>query len=315
MSESRNQAPNKAQHCLSLFELSSEAIHKTLALAHQMKANPANYQQCLAGKSIAMLFEKPSLRTRVSFDVGIHQLGGHAIYLDSKQVGPGARETVTDIANNLACWTQGIVARVYQHDTLTQLAHAKVPVINALCDQHHPCQSLADMLTLQELYGEDLSELSMAYIGDGNNVCQSLMVACAALHVKLYVVTPAAYAPSAEFMAQLDAHHPAHDITLLHDVASLPPVNVVYTDTWVSMGEDLTQSTAKKSALAPFQVNHALMSKLKATHLLHCLPAHRDEEVASTLLDEQLATVLRQAENRMHAQKALLALLLNEDYV
>ena len=139
--------------CLSMFDLDVTQINQILALAHSMKAKPAAYRDCLAGQSIALLFEKPSLRTRVSFDVGIHQLGGHAVYLDSKQVGPGARETVSDIANNLACWTQAIVARVYSHQTLIELNQSNIPVINALCDQHHPCQTLADLLTLQELYG------------------------------------------------------------------------------------------------------------------------------------------------------------------
>ena len=299
--------------CLSLFDLSQQQIKQVLTLAHGMKADPQSYSKCLQGKSIALLFEKPSLRTRVSFDVGIHQLGGHAVYLDAKQVGPGSRETVTDIANNLACWTQAIVSRVYAHDTLVQLDKARVPVINALCDQHHPCQTLADLLTLQELFGEDLSQLKLAYVGDGNNVCQSLMVGAAALNINMTVYCPQNFAPESAFMQQLHSAYPNHGISIEHDIDEVQALDVIYTDTWISMGEDEAKSAAKKQSLLPFQVNHALLEKSGAQAVMHCLPAHRDEEINSDLLDEQLNVVLRQAENRMHAQKALLALILNED--
>lgn len=306
--------PHLAGHsCLSLFALSAAQIRQVLSLAHAIKANPQSYRHCLAGKSIALLFEKPSLRTRVSFDVGIHQLGGHAVYLDAKQVGPGARETVTDIANNLACWTQAIVARVFEHSTLQQLDQAKVPVINALCDQHHPCQTLADLLTLQELFGDDLANLKLAYVGDANNVCQSLMIGAAALDIPLQVFTPRQIAPAALFLQQLKAVYPDHRITICHDIATATELDVIYTDTWISMGEDPASSAEKKQQLAAFQVNPELLKQTGARHVMHCLPAHRDEEISSSVLDDQLDLVLRQAENRMHAQKALLALILNED--
>ena len=304
--------PNIGQ-CLSMFDLNVTNIHQILSLAHAMKATPANYRNCLAGKSIALLFEKPSLRTRVSFDVGIHQLGGHAVYLDSKQVGPGARETVSDIANNLACWTHAIVARVYRHQTLIALNKAKIPVINALCDQHHPCQTLADLLTLQELYGPDLSGIHLAFVGDGNNVAQSLMIGAAALDIRMSVVTPVEYAPSGELLEHMSQQYPNHRVQLSTDVNALVDVDVVYSDTWISMGEDERNSAAKKALLQPYQINPEFMAKCGAKQVMHCLPAHRDEEITSQLLDQQLDVVLRQAENRMHAQKALLALMLQED--
>lgn len=302
-----------ASSCLSLFNISAGQIAQVLSLAHSMKADPHNYRHCLQGKSIALLFEKPSLRTRVSFDVGIHQLGGHAVYLDAKQVGPGSRETVTDIANNLACWTHAIVARVFDHSTLVQLDKAKVPVVNALCDQHHPCQTLADLLTLQELFGDDLSPLKLAYVGDGNNVCQSLMVGAAALNIPLQVFTPAQMAPKQSFIQQLNSAYPQHRIVIRDDIANATELDVIYTDTWISMGEDPAASASKKQQLAAFQVNADLLKQTGAQHVMHCLPAHRDEEISSSVLDDQLDLVLRQAENRMHAQKALLALILNED--
>lgn len=297
--------------CLSLFDLSAAQIQAVLSLAQAMKANPQDYSQCLQGQSVALLFEKPSLRTRVSFDVGIHQLGGHAVYLDAKQVGPGSRETVTDIANNLACWTQAIVARVYEHATLEQLDQAPVPVINALCDQHHPCQTLADLLTLQELYAGDLTSLKLAYVGDPNNVCQSLMVGAAALNINLAVYCPPTLTPHPQFLAELKQAYPQHRMTVHHDIQNAQDLDVIYTDTWVSMGEDPANSAAKKQSLADFQVNQQMLTATGAQYVMHCLPAHRDEEISSSLLDQQIDVVMRQAENRMHAQKALLALTLN----
>ncbi|RUO31740.1 ornithine carbamoyltransferase [Aliidiomarina sedimenti] len=304
----------QSKHCLSLLDLSPADIRDVLDLARQMKAEPAAYANCLRGKSIALLFEKPSLRTRVSFDVGIYQLGGQAIYLDSKQVGPGSRETVQDIANNLGCWTHAIVARVYQHATLKALSQGRIPVVNALCDQHHPCQTLADLLTLQELYGDDLSETRVAYLGDGNNVCQSLMVGAAAMGLSLQVATPPSLQPTKEIQAQLDQLYPAHRVTTHNAVDALHTVDVLYTDTWISMGEEGGEVEAKKTALSGYQVNAGLLKQTGARHVMHCLPAHRDEEISSEVLNQQQAVVLRQAENRMHVQKALLTIMMNEEF-
>lgn len=301
-------------HCLSLLDLSAAQIDKVLQLAHQMKANPSAYQHCLQGKSIAMLFEKPSLRTRVSFDVGIYQLGGQAIYLDSGQVGPGARETVADIARNLACWTHGIVARVYQHQTLLELSSAGVPVVNALCDQHHPCQTLADLMTLQELFSPSFDNLHLAYIGDANNVCQSLMIGAAALGLRLTVCSPTEYQADPKLWQTLQQKYPNHRVKQVSAVSAIGACDVLYTDTWVSMGEEGAGEADKKALLAPFQVNQQSMALTGAQYLMHCLPAHRGEEVTSEILDAQQGVVLRQAENRMHVQKALLTQMMNEEF-
>lgn len=299
----------RPKHCLSLLDLDANTIQRCLLLAHQMKAKPEAYKDSLAGKSIAMLFEKPSLRTRVSFEVGIHQLGGHAIYLDANMVGPGQRETVQDIAANLACWTHAIVARVYQHQTLQQLSSAGLSVINALCDTHHPCQTLADLMTLQEVFGSDLSKVKLAYLGDGNNVCQSLMLGAAAMEIPLQVVTPSDYAPGPEIMNILDQRFPGHQVSVLNDPEELAPVDALYTDTWISMGE--TESAEKKQCLQAFQINQQLLMSSGASVVMHCLPAHRGDEITDEVMDGEQSVILQQAENRMHAQKALLHYLFN----
>lgn len=303
---------SQLKHCLSLFDFSANEITQILQLAQLMKADPSAYRQSLAGQSLALLFEKPSLRTRVSFEVGIHQLGGHAVYLDSAQVGPGKREPLADIASNLACWTQAIIARVYDHATLEGLSGGGIPVINALCDKHHPCQTLADLLTLQEHFGTSLSSVDLAYLGDGNNVCCSLMVGAAALDIPLSVVTPVECAPDPVLIGQLNHAYPNHRVRILHDVTALGKQDAVYTDTWISMGD--TDSVAKKAVLMPYQINASLMAQTSASVVMHCLPAHRGEEVTDDVLDGPASVILQQAENRMHAQKALLHTLLhNED--
>lgn len=299
--------------CLSIPDLSVAQLSHVLKLAHQMKATPSAYNDCLAGQSIALLFEKPSLRTRVSFDVGIHQLGGHSVYLNQQQVGPGSRETVTDIARNLQCWTQAIVARVYSHQTLQELAASGATVVNALCDQHHPCQTLADLMTLQECFGADLHGLKVAYIGDGNNVCQSLMLGAAAAGIELTVITPAGFGPGQSIKDMLEQMYPGHKVRCSHNSEQLGQQDVLYTDTWVSMGEDESKADAKKAVFWPYQLNSALLQRSGAKHVMHCLPAHRGEEITNDVLDSSASVVLHQAENRMHAQKALLALLLNEE--
>ncbi|MCC5854930.1 MAG: ornithine carbamoyltransferase [Idiomarina sp.] len=296
---------------LSLFDLEAKQIHQVLKLAGEIKAHPAGYQTCLKGRSIALLFEKPSLRTRVSFEVGIQQLGGQAIYLDAQMVGPGQRESIEDIARNLGCWTHGIVARVFQHDTLTRLACAGLPVVNALCDQHHPCQSLADLLTIQERYPVDLRVVDILFIGEGNNVCQSLMVGAAALDLKLTVVTPAAFGPNEEFLQKLKEHFPHHRIQVKHDLTDVPHADVIYTDTWVSMG-DHRPIEETLPIFMPYQVNQDLIDRLQATTVLHCLPAHRNHEITDQVLDGPLSSVLQQAENRLYVQKAVLYMIYQE---
>lgn len=296
---------------LSLFDVTHSQIKHLLYIASMIKNDPFSYQDVLKNKSFALLFEKPSLRTRVSFEVGIQRLGGHVIYLDAAMVEPGQRETVEDIAKNLACWTDGIIARVFKHRTLKQLTASNKPVMNALCDVHHPCQTLADLLTLQERYPVDLKVLDIVYTGEGNNVCQSFMVAAAALELKLTVLTPVEYGPSQAFLNQLNAQYPAHKITLEHNPDKVTQADVIYTDTWISMGDTRSEEETIQ-VFTPYQVNQAFVERLGATTVLHCLPAHRNQEITDEVLDGPLSAVLQQAENRMYVQQAVLYMIFKE---
>ena len=298
-------------HLLSLFDVKAEQIKHILTLAGYMKAHPVSFAHSLKHKSIAMLFEKPSLRTRVSFEVGIAQLGAQPIYLDAQMVQPGQRESVEDIARNLACWTHGIVARVFKHETLHKLTAAGIPVVNALCDIHHPCQTLADLLTIQERYPIDMKVVDILYVGEGNNVCQSLMVGAAALNLKLTVICPQGYGPQAAFLAELQQRYPQHNIQLGDDLTKVTHADVIYTDTWLSMGDSRDyQETCK--VFAPYQVNQALVQRLQATTVMHCLPAHRNDEITDEVMDGPISAVLQQAENRLYVQKAALHHLFEE---
>ena len=295
---------------LSLTDLSKSQMQEILALAADIKANSAKYSEALKGKSIALLFEKPSLRTRVSFDVGIYKLGGHSVYLDQQNGALGVRESVEDFGSNLACWCDAIVARVYSQQTLVKLsASSKKPVVNALSDLYHPCQALADLLSLQEMYG-DLSQVHLAFIGDGNNVCQSLLLGCAILGMQFTLVTPPGFGPDAHVLlkAQEIANESGARLTLSTCVSAAAGADAVYTDTWVSMGNNADPKQVAR-VFQPYQINAAVMNRLGVKHFMHCLPAHRGEEVTSDVLDSDRSLVLRQAENRMHVQNAVLVSL------
>ncbi|MDP4527870.1 ornithine carbamoyltransferase [Alkalimonas delamerensis] len=296
---------------LSLQELNPEQLQQLLQLALQVKQQPAAYQQALAGKSIAMLFEKPSLRTRVSFDVGIQKLGGHSVYLDQQNGDLGGRETVEDFGRNLACWTDAIVARVYRQSTLEKLAASSgIPVINALSDLYHPCQALADLLTLQETFG-DLRKVQLAFVGDGNNVCHSLMLGAALAGMSLVVITPPNHGPDGHVLqqAQLLAAKTGAKLTLSHHLSEAHGSQAIYTDTWVSMGDSM-DAAEQQQRFGAYQLSSEVLARLDIGYLMHCLPAHRGQEVTSELLDSQASLVLQQAENRMHAQNAVLIQLL-----
>lgn len=301
---------SKLTQLLCLAELDQAQLKALLELALNIKQNPQDYQQALKGRSIALLFEKPSLRTRVSFDVGIYKLGGHSVYLDLQNGAMGVRESVEDFGSNLACWTDAIVARVYSQKTLVQLAlSSKKPVINALSDLYHPCQALADLLTLTEQYG-DLSKVHLAFVGDGNNVCHSLMLGAAIMGMDLTVVTPQGFGPDAHVLlkAQELAQHSGAKLTLSQHLSSAAGADVIYTDTWVSMGNKVDPAQVKH-IFAPYQINTAAMQRLAVKHFMHCLPAHRGQEVTSEVLDSEFSLALQQAENRMHAQNAVLVSL------
>ncbi|HEV8335716.1 MAG TPA: ornithine carbamoyltransferase [Candidatus Polarisedimenticolia bacterium] len=297
---------------LTIHDLSASEFTGILDLADAMKAHPERFRDSLQGKTLAMIFEKPSLRTRVTFETGMTQMGGHGIYLAPADIQLGARESIPDVARNLERWVDAIMARTFKHDSIVQLArHAKIPVINALSDYSHPCQALADFQTLRELTG-NLRALRLTYVGDGNNVCHSLMFAAAKAGSSITVATPPGYEPSKEVveLALSDAGRTGAKVRMVSDpVEGVRGAGAVYTDVWASMGQEAeTESRAK--IFKAYQVNEALMSQAApGAVFLHCLPAHRGWEVTDAVADAPTSAIFQQAENRLHAQKAVLHLL------
>lgn len=267
----------------------------------------------LRGKTLAMVFEKPSLRTRVAFEAGMTQLGGHGSYLSANDIDMGGRESVPDVARNLSRWVQVIAARVFKHATVETLArYADVPVINALSDREHPCQALADLLTLREQFGR-LQGLRLAYLGDGNNVCHSLMLLGATLGVSVAVACPPDYRPDPDILAQAEQLASESDATI--SVTSVPSeavahAHALYTDVWASMGQE-HEVARRRPVFQPYQVNSNLMTQAAPEAIfMHCLPVHRGEEVTADVIDSSRSVVFDQAENRLHVQKALILTLL-----
>ncbi len=301
--------PLRASDLISIEDLSSAEIQGLLALATAMKASPRQYADVLAGKQLVMFFEKPSLRTRLTFEAGMASLGGTAFFVDQTRSRLDARESLSDIARNLERWVHGVVLRVFAHATVTGMAeHAGIPVINALSDLEHPCQALADYLTLREKFG-DLSKVKLAFVGDGNNVAHSLMLAAALTGGRFAIATPAGYEPNAAVVAQAMAMaaQTGAMIELMNDPgAAVSGAHAIYTDVWASMGQE--QEAADRAAIfVPYQVNAALMAKAAPDAVfMHCLPAHRGEEVTAEVIDSPRSMVFDQAENRLHAQKAIL---------
>ena len=285
-----------------------------LQRAAEIKARPARYASTLRGKHIALIFEKPSLRTRVTFEVGIQSMGGFVVFLDHTQARLGERESIPDVARNLQCWVQGIVARVYEQRVLEEMAqNISIPVVNALSDKFHPCQALADFLTLEEKFGS-LKGLKLAYVGDGNNVCHSLMVAGARVGAHVRIATPAGYEPDANIVAaaRRDATATQGTIELFRDPEeAVSGAQGVYTDVWASMGQEI-EVEARAAIFALYQVNAKLMSQAAPDAVfLHCLPAHRGSEVTDEVMESPRSIVFDEAENRLHVQKAILLMLLN----
>jgi ornithine carbamoyltransferase len=292
-------------------EWSPAHTRELLHLSADIKARPVRYASTLHGKFIALIFEKPSLRTRVTFEVGIQSMGGAVVFLDHTQASAslGARESIADVARNLDRWVHGIVARVYSQRVLEEMAaNAGIPVINALSDKFHPCQALADFFTLEERFGA-LRGFKLAYVGDGNNVCHSLMVLAARLGVHLHIATPPDYAPAPELVADSKrvARETKAKIELMHDPReAVSGAMAVYTDSWTSMGFE-AEEAVRNQVFQPYHVNSELMSL--AAHdavFMHCLPAHRGLEVTPEVLDGPQSVVLDQSENRMYVQKAIL---------
>ena len=292
------------------LDLTDDELLYLLDLAAEVKQSPASYAHALDGKSIALLFEKPSLRTRLTFELAIKQLGGDAVFVD----GPiGVREPLKDVARNLDRWVNGIVARVFLHSTVEDLAAwSSVPVINALCDLYHPCQALADMQTLRERF-DDLRGLKFAFVGDGNNVAQSLMLTSLRLGMDFALACPPGYTPNPEIVAQAEglAAVSGASLAITHDTAeAVAGAQAIYTDVWASMGQE-QEAVKRKKAFRAYQVNSDLFAQARPDAVfMHCLPAKRDEEVTDAVMEHERSVVFEQAENRLHAQKALLLMML-----
>ncbi|MDI6731651.1 MAG: ornithine carbamoyltransferase [Candidatus Margulisbacteria bacterium] len=295
---------------ISIHDLSRAEIDKIFALASKLKKKPL--QNWLSGKSLAMIFEKPSTRTRVSFEVGMFELGGTTIHLSPNAVQLGVRESIADVARTLSCYVDGVMLRTFHHRDLVEFARwSTVPVINGLSDLSHPCQSLADIFTIKEL--KNLENLKISYIGDGNNVCHSLMLICAKMGINLVVATPKGYEPKYEItrLAKTDAKQTKAIIEIVNDPrTAVKGADVIYTDVWASMGQE-KESAARKQIFKNFQVNKSLVKLAKKNALImHCLPAHRGEEITDEVIEGPNSIVFDQAENRLHVQKAVLAILL-----
>ena len=292
------------------LDLSQDELLALLDLTQQVKATPSRFARALSGRYLSLLFEKPSLRTRMTFELAIKQLGGDAVL----NTGPvGGREPIKDVARNLDRWTNAIVARTFSHDTIEQLAQwSSVPVINALSDRFHPCQALADMFTLLEKF-DDLRGRKLTFVGDGNNVANSLMLSALRLGMNFSIATPHGYEPDAEIVAQAEALAAVSgaQLTVTHDpIEAVSNTHAVYTDVWTSMGQE--DETAQRLVdFASFQVDPALLANASADAVfMHCLPAKRGEEVTDEVMESRQSVVFDQAENRLHVQKALLLMLI-----
>lgn len=297
---------------LRIFDLSAEELSRLIDRAIELKAGKDASACPLIGKSIGLIFEKSSTRTRVSFEVGLYQLGAQAISLNTNEIQLGRGETVADTARVLSRYLHGIIIRTYGHDRLAEFArNASVPVINGLSDQHHPCQILADLMTIRERKG-DIEQVTAAYVGDGNNVANSLIEAAALLGFELRIACPEGFEPSHEVLDEARSRNGRNIIILRNPKEAVGMADIVYTDVWVSMGQE-DEAAAKKEKLKGYQINASLLGCGKGdVTVLHCLPAHRGEEITDEVMDGPNSAVLDQAENRLHAQKALLEFLIRQ---
>ncbi|MBV8049825.1 MAG: ornithine carbamoyltransferase [Acidobacteriaceae bacterium] len=298
---------------LSTTDLGPSGVEAVLHLAQVMKSRPSEFRRALTGKQLVMFFEKPSLRTRLTFESGMASLGGSAVFVDQTQGRIDARERLSDIAHNLERWFDVIVLRTFAQKTIEDMAlYASIPVINALSDREHPCQALADYFTLQERFG-NLRNICLTYVGDGNNVAHSLLLSAACLGSAIRIATPVGYEPHQEFVniAKEIAGCTGGSIELFTDpIAAVKGVDAVYTDAWASMGQE-DEAEARSRIFPPYQVNSKLMKHAGPRAVfMHCLPAHRGQEVTDGVMDSDRSLIFEQAENRLHVQKAALHLLL-----
>ena len=302
-----------ASHFLDVDDLSDAELAETLTTAGELKVahRAGEPHAVLPNRTLAMLFEKPSTRTRVSFETGMTQLGGHAVYLGPDTTHLDHGEPVADTARALSRYVDAVMARVFDHDALEAMAdHASVPVVNGLSDAAHPCQTLADLFTIYEQFG-GFEDVQVAWVGDGNNVARSFAVGAAMAGIDLTMATPEGYEPGEDVLARADARGDSPEV--VHDPeAAVEGADVVYTDVWVSMGEE-DEREAKLGDFEGFQVNDDLLAAAPDAAVMHCLPAHRGEEITAEVLESDRAIVWEQAENRMHTQKALLTHLLGTE--
>ncbi|MCW3051437.1 MAG: ornithine carbamoyltransferase [Chthonomonadales bacterium] len=309
----------RGKSLVSLFDVSSEQFLAVLECAAKFKElkRQDKFVYLSHPKTLALLFEKPSLRTRVSFEAAMAHLAGHAVYLAPADVGLGVRESVADVAGGLSRWVDAIAARTFKHETVAELAEsAKVPVINALSDREHPIQAFADLLTIQESKGPLGNHLKVAYVGDGNNVLHALMLACAKVGVNVIAACPKGYEPALGYVAEAQRigagkNGTGAQIRVVSDpIEAVAQADVVYTDVWTSMGQE-AETAERLKIFAPYQINSALLAHAKPDVIvLHCLPAHREEEITTEVMDAYKTIIQDQAENRLHTQKALVALML-----
>lgn len=299
---------------VSIRDWGTDDLREIFVSAIDMKATPEKYASALRGKTLAMIFEKPSLRTRVTFDVGIQQLGGFSLYLSPAEIALGKRESVADIAHNLERMVQAVMIRTFSHELVVEMARtASIPVINGLTDFSHPCQAMADYMTMLEVKG-DLQSIKVAYVGDGNNVAHSLIFGAARFGVHLALATPEGYSPAPGVVkwAEENGGDTGLRLELSRDaVSAVSRADVVYTDVWASMGQE-DEAEKRNRVFKAYQVNDSLMAHAAQDAVfMHCLPAHRGSEVEASVIDSPRSVVFQQAENRLHVQKAILKALMD----
>ena len=310
---------NKGMDLLSIHELSADDVEEILTLAADLKAKQKAGipHKLLAGKTLGMIFEKSSTRTRVSFEVGMYQLGGQALFLSSRDLQLGRGEPIKDTARVLSRYLDGIMIRTYGHERIEELArYADIPVINALSDLLHPCQALTDLLTIREYKGKNLAGLKMAYVGDGNNMTHSLMYAAAKVGMNFAAATPEGYEPNAEVVAnaKADAAETGATVTITHNpMGAVADADIIVTDTWASMGQE-AEHDARTAVFHPYQVNWELVAESGNARciVMHCLPAYRGEEITEDVFEEFADVIFDEAENRLHVQKAIMALVMGD---
>ena len=298
---------------LSIGDLNLADINSIFKLTEELKKNKKKFAKTLCGKSLALIFQKPSNRTRVSFEVGMYQLGGNSLYLSPQEINLGVRETIGDVARTISRYVDGVVLRTFEHKNCLDMAEAAtIPVINGLSDYSHPCQALADLFTIKEKL-KGLKNITLAYVGDGNNVCNSLLFAAAKTGMNISVATPKGYAPTEEVVkkSQTTAKDTGSRIVISEDpFRAVKDAQVVYTDVWASMGQE-EEINKRKIIFKDFQINAKLLANAPQKILvMHCLPAHRGEEITDEVMESKNSIVFDQAENRMHVQKAILIKLL-----